>query len=274
MRIGIITNSRRDTDFEITRGMAQWLCARGVELAFPGGFTDVHDAPDIDAGLLAGLYALVVLGGDGTVLQAAKLAAPHNVPILGINTGNLGYITDVESADAFTALASVLDGRFEVEERVMLDARISGRGEAILALNEVYAARVMPSQLLEVDVCVNGAAIAGYRSDGVLVATPTGSTAYNLSAGGPVLRPDLGALVITPICPHSLSYRPIVIFGCDKVTLRLTGGEKHGVLVADGVTVAELGCSDTVHIERSRHVTRVIKTNTHSFYDRLRIKIR
>jgi len=274
-RLGIITNSERDSGLVFTHRLVGWLRERGVVLAFPENYCDVTDAGSIDAAELTGLSALVVLGGDGTILQAARLAAPHGLPILGINTGTVGYITDVESADALTALEKTLCGDYELEERIMLRTSIDGSGEPpVLALNEVYAARALPSQMVEVEVHVSGDFIANYRCDGVLVATPTGSTAYNLSAGGPLLKPELGALVITPICPHSLSHRPIVISGDDSVTLRLKSEAQSGVLIADGATVAALNHDDAVNISRAEHVTKIIKTNLLSFYDRLRLKIR
>ena len=274
-RIGIITNSERDRDFAFTRQLVDWLPELNAAPAFDGDFIDVKDIGRLEAGLLSRLYALVVLGGDGTVLQAARLAAPHRLPLLGINTGTIGYITDIEPSEAYSSLERTLRGDFDLEERIMLEAAVEGSGEApVLALNEVCVARSLPSQMIEVEVLVSGVFIANYRCDGVLVATPTGSTAYNLSAGGPLLKPELGALVITPICPHSLSHRPLVITGNDVVSLRLTGREQSGILIADSATVKVLSLTDTVLIRRSNHVTKIIKTNTLSFYDRLRIKIR
>ena len=274
-RLGIITNSERDKDFAFTQQLADWLRQRNVSLAFDGGYIDVKDTGSVEADALTDLSAIVVLGGDGTILQAARLAAPHGVPILGINTGTIGYITDVEPSEAYTALERTLRGDYEMEARLMLEARLRGRDTPpILALNEVYAARILPTQTIGIEVRVGDVFIANYRGDGVLVATPTGSTGYNLSAGGPLLKPEISALVITPICPHSLSHRPLVISGDDSVTLRLMNDAQSGVLIADGTNVTALSHTDTVHIYRSRHTTRIIKTNTLSFYDRLRIKIR
>ena len=279
-RLGIITNSKRDKDFTVTRQLATWLAERGAASVFPGAFIDISDITKLEPAVFAELSAVIVLGGDGTILHAAQFAAPHGVPILGINMGTVGYITDVEGTDAYLALERLLTGDFEIEERIMLEARLlnepPGNTPPFIALNEVYAARVLPQQMqVEVEICVNGEFIANYRGDGVLVSTPTGSTAYNLSAGGPLLKPELGALVITPICPHSLSHRPIVISGDDIISLRLADGNTpDGILVADGATVANLDHTSIVDIRRSQYVTRMIKTNTLSFYDRLRMKIR
>ena len=278
-RLGIITNSKRDKDFAFTRQIAEWLTERGVASTFAKPFVDISKIDLIDPATLAELSAVIVLGGDGTILQAAQFAAPQDVPILGINMGTVGYITDVEGADAYLALERVLNGEFEIEERIMLEACLLDKPsnlQPFIALNEVYAARVLPQQMqVEVEICVNGEFIANYRGDGVLVSTPTGSTAYNLSAGGPLLKPELGALVITPICPHSLSHRPIVISGNDIVRLRIADSNTpYGILVADGSTVAELNNTSVVDIRQSKHTTKMIKTNNLSFYDRLRLKIR
>jgi len=283
--LGIITNSKRDKDFVFTRQMVDWLRERGVSLAFDGGYTDVRDVTHIEPMALSGLLALVALGGDGTILQTSQLAAPHNLPILGINTGTIGYITDVESAEAYTALERTLAGDYELERRIMLEASLKvnapthtcrdANTSPVLALNDIYAARALPNQMIEIEVRVNSVFIACFRCDGILVATPTGSTAYNLSAGGPLIKPEIDAIVITPICPHSLSHRPLVISGNDRVSLRLISqSEKNGVLIADGQAVSSIGHNDTVNICRSRHFTSLIKTAALSFYDRLRIKIR
>jgi len=278
-QLGIITNSKRDKNFIFTRQLAAWLTERGVVTTFAEPFIDIIDLAKLEPAALAKLSAVIVLGGDGTILQAAQFAAPQAVPILGINMGTVGYITDVEGTDAYTALERVLNGTFEIEERIMLEARLPGKqldAQPFIALNEICATRVSPQQMqAEVEICVNGEFIANYRGDGVLVSTPTGSTAYNLSAGGPLLKPELGALVITPICPHSLSHRPIVISGDDIISLRIADSNTpHGILVADGTTVAELDNTSTVDIRKSKYTTKMIKTNTLSFYDRLRMKIR
>ena len=275
-KLGMITNSERDKDYAFTRQLVTWLIERGVSPAFPGYYADVREIDLLKTDILSDLYALIVLGGDGTILQASRLAAPHGVPILGINTGTIGYITDAESSEATTALERLLSSNFDLEERIMLEAYVEASpAQPILALNEVYAARILPKQTIEIEVRVNGVFIADYRCDGVMVATPTGSTAYNLSAGGPLLKPDLGALVITPICPHSLSHRPIVISGDDFVSLKMINSdESGGVLTADGATKATLNHTDTVHIQRSKYVTKIVKTSALSFYDRLRIKIK
>ena len=273
--LGIITNSERDKDFAFTDRLVEWLLERGALLAFDGNYTDVKDIGRLDPEVISRLHALIVLGGDGTILQAARMAAPHGLPILGINTGTIGYITDVETGEAYSALERTLLGDFELEERIMLEAHIEGSdGPPVLALNEVCLTRALSSQMIEIEVLVSGVFIANYRCDGVLVATPTGSTAYNLSSGGPLLKPELGALIITPICPHSLSHRPLVISGDDCVNLRLIGSSQSGLLIADGATVTTICHNDIVQIRRSNHITKIIKTNPLSFYDRLRIKIR
>jgi NAD+ kinase len=218
----------------------------------------------------------VVLGGDGTILRVARRAAIYNVPIQGINIGTLGYLADCEKDDAREAIKNVIDGNYKVEERMMLDASI-GRGcnsyDVKVALNEVYVTNSVFSRVIKLGLEINDDYISSHRADGIIVSTPTGSTAYNLSAGGPILKPDTDLMAITHVCPHSLTSRPFVVSGNDVVKIKVEGSYSNVVLNLDGQETIPLLNSDVVTILRSRFVTKIIRTTQMSFYDILRSKM-
>ena len=277
-RMAIVGNALKDRGFTFTKAVAEWLMEHGVELAFDTNYIDYTELPSVDDEVLRHLDALVVLGGDGTVLNAARRAAPLDVPILGINLGTVGYINGVERSDTMAALERTLSGDYEIDERTMLETRLLNymRTTPSLALNEVCAARPTPNHLLEIGLYVNDMFISKYRCDGILVATPTGSTAYNLSSGGPIMKSDVGAFVVTPVCPHSLySNRPMIISNDDVVTIKILNiFDQLGVLMTDGKIVASLNNADIIDIRRSECCAKIIKTTQVNFYDRLRIKLK
>jgi len=276
-KMAVVGNAMKDRGFSFTKVVVDWLLEQGVELMFDTNYIDYTELPSVEDASLAGLDAVVVLGGDGTVLNAARKVAALNVPILGINLGTIGYITGVERSDTMAALECTLSGDYEIDERTMLETRLLNylRASSALALNEVCAARPTPNHLLEIGLYVNDMFISKYRCDGILVSTPTGSTAYNLSSGGPILKPEVQAFVITPVCPHSLyANRPMVISSEDVVTIKILNiFDQLGVLMTDGKIVASLNNADIIDIRRSEHTAKIIKTNNVNFYDRLRMKL-
>lgn len=277
-KMAVIGNALKDRGFSFTKTVVDWLLERGVELAFDTNYIDYTELPSVEDDTLKVLDGMVVLGGDGTVLNAARRAAPLGIPILGINLGTVGYINGVERADTMEALEKTLKGDYEIDERTMLETRLLNymRTNPSLALNEVCAARPTPNHLLEIGLYVNDMFISRYRCDGILVATPTGSTAYNLSSGGPIMKPDVHAFVITPVCPHSMyANRPMVISDDDVVTIKILNiFDQLGVLMTDGKIVASLNNADIIDIRRSDNIAKIIKTNDSNFYDRLRVKLK
>ncbi len=222
-------------------------------------------------------HLAIVVGGDGTLLGAGRALAPHGVPILGVNQGRLGFMVDVRPEDIGETLDSVLAGDLPVEERLLLEARLrradSSEMSLLRAVNDVVVRNQASIRMLEFETWLGEEFISQHRADGIIVSTPTGSTAYALSGGGPVLHPSLHAVALVPICPHTLSDRPIVVpaGGTIRIVLR---GEVSGVNVTcDGQISVTLNAGDTVEIISSPHPLRLIHPRNYSFFDLLRNKL-
>ena len=229
------------------------------------------------AELAARSQLAIVVGGDGTLLGAGRALAPHGVPILGVNQGRLGFMVDVLPEDIGETLDSVLGGELAVEERLLLEARLrradSSEMPLLRAVNDVVVRNQASIRMLEFETWLDGEFISQHRADGIVVATPTGSTAYALSGGGPVLHPSLSAVTLVPICPHTLSDRPIVVpaGGTIRIVLR---GEFSGVSVTcDGQVSVTLNTGDVVEITSSPHPLRLIHPRNYSFFELLRNKL-
>ena len=242
------------------------------------GSLDLAGVERLDAQALAGRADLVVaVGGDGTMLHAAWTVAPHDVPLLGINRGRLGFLADVSPPDMVHGIDEVLAGRYQVETRSMLAARLqAGSGEAVdgIALNDIALQRADAGRMLEFETWVDGVFVNTHGGDGLVIASPTGSTAYALSAGGPILAPDLNAMVIAPICPHTLSDRPIVVGGDTRVDVRIIErGNTMAQVVCDGRVLGEMGPGDLLTATKSdTHVT-LLHPCGHDYYKILRSKL-
>ena len=219
---------------------------------------------------------VVVIGGDGTILRVARKAAIYGTPILGINFGTLGYLADVERSDGKIAIEKVLNGDYKIEKRMMLEAYIE-RGcishDTQLALNEVCVSNSNFSRMISLSVEVNDEYINTFRADGIIVSTPTGSTAYNLSAGGPILNTNTELMTITHICPHALYARPIVVSGDDVIKIKIAGDYSNTQVTFDGQNDDRVKSGDTIEIRKSKYQTSIIKTTNLSFFDILRRKM-
>ncbi|GBD28684.1 NAD kinase [bacterium HR31] len=219
--------------------------------------------------------ALVVVGGDGTILRAARTGAVRGVPVLGVNVGGFGFLAEVGLQELSEALERLVAGRHAVEERMMLAAEVVRSGEVaerFLALNDMVVTKSGYARLMPIRVCVNGEHLATYLADGLIVSTPTGSTAYNLSAGGPILSPGVRAMVITPICPHTLTARPVVVDADDVATVEVASGVEGVLLTVDGQVGCPLRGGDVVQVRRAEERARLVRLKTPSFYELLRQK--
>jgi len=271
--IGIIVNRGKDPGLTFTERLIEWLRSRGRDPELLPGV----DEPDAR---FDRFEFIICLGGDGTMLKAAGGAAPHGVPLIGINLGNMGYLTDANRNEAVKALDKVLRGNYKLEKRMMLNADLSRYGLSAEnpALNEICVSRSVYSKMIQLKLWINDEYIGGYRCDGIIVSTPTGSTAYNLSAGGPILKPDGNMIAITPICSHALYTRPFVISADDGVQVQIDDanpgefGVEAGVH-ADGKNILNLKPDDKIEITRSEYFTTIIKTDDSGFYDILRQKM-
>jgi len=246
---------------------AVWLDAEGAKMLGMGSLA----RPDED--LAARAQLLVAFGGDGTILRAARLAARGGVPILGVNLGGFGFLAEISTDDLPAALPDVVAGRYELDERMMLEAQVNGSDEPALALNDVVVTKSGVARVLRLRVLVNGEHLASYPADGVIVATPTGSTAYSLSAGGPILHPKVEALVITPICPHTFNARSVVVDGDDTVDVEVTVPSPDATVTVDGHMGVSLDGGRRVRVRRAQQTTRFVRVRRAGFYGMLRTKL-
>ena len=227
----------------------------------------------------SGAGMVVALGGDGTLLHAARRAAPLGVPVLGVNLGRLGFLAEVEAEELPSMLQPLAGGQFQVEERMMLEAWVVDpdrpAGQApLLALNDVVLSRPTWARMVRLETRASGAVIGVFAADGLIVATPTGSTAYSLSAGGPIVHPLLDCMVITPICPHSLAVRPVVARPDEAVEVRVVGSGAELLLTVDGQPQGTLPPGDGVlRVRRAAHRARLVRLSGRSPYEVLRQRL-
>ncbi len=278
--IGIVANTDKAQALEAATELVRWLEQRGIrpqlnaEAAQQLGRQDLGTRGEAD---YANCKMLIVLGGDGTLLRAARIMAPLGVPVLGVNTGHLGFLTELEASELFDHLEPVLAGKCSVDERLMLEARVFRQGHELkrfLALNDVVIARGPRARMVQLEIEVGSTLAAAYPADGVIMATPTGSTAYSLSAGGPIVTPSLDVVLITPICPHTTANtRPLVVSPDEGVTVHV--GERRGdvMLTVDGQWGYTLRSGDVVTVKRGPVVARLVRLPGYRFYSILRRKL-
>ena len=220
---------------------------------------------------------LLVLGGDGTLLAAARLAAPRGIPVLPINMGSLGFLTNFTLQELHPALDDTLEGRFSLSERVLISVDLVRAGKVIdsqRVLNEVVINKGALARMIELELGIDGDFVCRYRADGLIVATPTGSTAYSLSAGGPIVHPTVESFVITPICPHMLSDRPLVIRDSSSIEMKLSGNTESVFLTLDGQRGIPLQPADLVRSSRAKELLKLIQPPKKSYYEILRNKLK
>jgi len=272
--VGLIVHLGRAGAVEAARSLIAWLRERDVRTrGLPGEFPMADEEHEV-AGFAAGLDLLLSVGGDGTLLRAARLANEADVPLLGVKVGRLGFLTEVEPAHAEHLLSEILDGKMLVEERMAIVAQPSGApwDEPEWALNEVIVEKTSRHRLVTLAAVVAGEHISTFSADGVIVATPTGSTAYSFSARGPVVSPKLSCLVITPVSPHTVFDRTIVVAPQEGVVLRVLGDEP-GLLSADGRPGLELPRGSEVRIGPAERPARLVRRHdSPSFFALLREK--
>jgi len=276
-RVAVVAKASSREAIQTAHELAEWLERKGLEVALDSAALRAgqpHQARPFDP---AAAYDLVVvLGGDGTMLSVAR-SLREAVPILGVNLGHLGFLTEVGRGELYPNLARVLAGDFRLEERAQLDValrRANGTSSAYRVLNDAVIAKSALARIIELDVSVHGLPVARYRADGLIISTPTGSTAYNLSADGPILYPLLPVAVLTPICPHTLSQRPVVIPDDESIEVVLETPREEVYLTLDGQEGTTMGYQDRISVTRSERSVRLVKVTGRSFYDSLRAKLR
>jgi NAD+ kinase len=279
-RIGIVAKTDREEARAAVPRLLEWCAARGLSPVLEKETAALVPAATVPAAakpeLPAQVDLLLVLGGDGTLLSMARLVGDLNVPILGVNLGGLGFLTALTAEELFPALEALLRGELLVEERMMLTARVTRQGERLseyVALNDVVITKSAMSRIINLDVSVEGQFATAYRADGLIVSTPTGSTAYSLSAGGPIVFPTMDAVVLTPICSHTLTNRPIVLPGGQPIDVTLQS-DQDVMLTLDGQVGFHLKRGDRVEIRRAVARIRLLRVPQKHFFSVLRTKLK
>lgn len=279
-KIGIIPNLIKDEGLVMTKQVIEWFETNGFKTLVTPTIarrlkrSDMATAEDA---LYKTSDCIVVLGGDGTLLSVAQKAAIEKVPIIGVNLGRLGFLTDIEKETALASFEKLVSGNYYIEERMMLEVNIISNKNStckFLALNDVSITRDSYSRMIDYSIHINGNYADVYPADGIIIATPTGSTAYNLSAGGPIVDPKANIMVITPICPHTIYSRSIIVSEKDTIdihTSELQGG-RVGISI-DGKKVHNMTPSDVIRVSKSIETVKLLKLSEYNFYDILRNKI-
>ncbi len=275
--VGVVAKADSQAAVETAHELAAWLRRRDIEVALqpevagagpPAGAGGLFD-PDAPYDLV------VVLGGDGTLLSVARTVG-SGIPILGVNLGTLGFLTEVGRSELYPSLVEILAGRFAIEERALLDVRLvraAGGELSYRILNDAVIAKSALSRIIQLTLRVDDRLVTSYRSDGLIISTPTGSTAYNLSAGGPIVNPLLPVVVLTPICPHTFSLRPIVVPDVSTVEVILETELEEVYLTLDGQEGERLSARDRVRVTRSSDKAHLVKVSGRTFYHSLRGKL-
>jgi NAD+ kinase len=278
--IGIISRPRRSNLSEVVPPLLVWLEARGIHVVYDQETATSLAEPSEGRSreqVAAASDLLLVLGGDGTLLAAARVAAPRGIPILPINMGSLGFLTSFRLEELYPALEDILAGRLTISERVMLHAELQ-RGDKILdkqtVVNEVVINKGALARMIELELSIDRDFVCRYRADGLIVASPTGSTAYSLSAGGPIVHPAVESFIITPICPHTLSDRPVVVSDTSIIEVKLSAGTESVFLTLDGQKGIPLQATDRVRVSRAQQLLKLIQTPNKSYFEILRNKLK
>ncbi|HKS66469.1 MAG TPA: NAD(+)/NADH kinase [Candidatus Acidoferrales bacterium] len=278
--IGIVSKPIKETVCAVVPGLLAWLRQRGISVLI-----DNETRACIELGLdglpreaLAGkVDLLLVLGGDGTLLSAARALRGHNIPILGVNMGALGFLTGVTLDELYPVLEKVIAGDYRTSDRMMLQASVTHDGRTdgpYAALNDAVVNKSAMARMLEFDVYVDGSHVGRYRADGLIIATPTGSTAYSLAAGGPIVHPDMDVLVVTPICPHMLTNRPLVLPGSCEVDVDFSAADEPVYLTLDGQTCIQVGLNHRVAVTKSQNKVKLVRPTDKTYFEILRSKLR
>ncbi len=281
----IYTNKHKDKNLAITKRICNYLELKGQRATVRASEGDraeriVKDTDDIPEDIPLDVDCMIVLGGDGTVLQAARETKKLHIPIIGVNLGTLGYMTEIEPGNLEEALDRLMEGDYEQESRMMLNGKAylsDGNTEEGWALNDIVISRSGSLQIIKFNIYVNGQFLHDYKADGMIVTTPTGSTGYNLSAGGPLVEPRAKLIVLTPICPHSLNQRSIILSPEDVIEIEIPAGREGRIQTVeasfDGNHVIQLCTGDRVRIVQSEKVTEFIQLNQVSFLEVLHKKM-
>jgi len=279
-RILVVPNQYKDKGFEITLKVVRWLLEHQCQVLLPQELHDKEVLSAFDFATTKDLQSVdygLVLGGDGTIIQASRTYKDYDIPLLGVNLGNLGFLAEIEVAELEGALEAFIQEEFIIEERMMVRACLANQMYLGAALNDIVISRQSISRMIAFDVFVNDDYVNSYRADGLIISTPTGSTAYNLSAGGPIITPNNEVIVMTPICPHSLTARSIVLNGKDEIKISFNHPRNNHVddllITIDGQEVLRVEKSDTIIVKKADYAVKLMRLINNDFFNILKRKL-
>nr|PZN03487.1 MAG: NAD(+) kinase [Bacillota bacterium] len=278
-KIGLFLNLNKDNALKVASSLVRWLKENDYEVFTASPVNNLElPVESINLEEMAkNIELAITLGGDGTLLNVARKLAPYDIPILGINLGHLGFLTEIEVSDLYGDLELLKKRKFNIDKRMMIEARVIRKEKfvkSLLALNDIVVTKGSFARLISLKTSVNDAYVDTYNADGLIIATPTGSTAYSLSAGGPLVDPNVEVLLLTPICPHTLQNRSIIIAPHDSITVKVVTEQQEAMLTADGQLGYRLQPYDEVVVKKSQYYTKLVRIKSRSFYDILRKKLR
>ncbi len=277
-KIGIIANVGKETALKYASQLKDWILEKNLEVFLEKEVAEkLEEASGFECEELASLAdVIVVLGGDGTILRAARSVKEFDVPVLGINLGDFGFLTEVNLDEMFDAMEVVLSGKHQTDKRMMLDVAINREEKLIsegFVLNDVVINRGNLSRIIELRTFVDGQYMTTFKADGLIISTPTGSTAYSLSAGGPLISPELDSIIINPICAHTLTNRPVVFPDYVNIKVILWTKEEGATLTLDGQDSVTLESGDIITIKKSKHYTNLVISPYRDYLEILRTKL-
>ncbi len=278
MRIGIIGKTQKKEALDITKELSQWLQKRGIEVYVDKDLgRGITYATSVSRTELPELVdVILVFGGDGTFLGVARLVCKYGIPILGINLGGLGFLTEITLDELYPMMEYILSGKYEVERREMLYAAIHRKADRVgdyVVLNDVVVNKGAVARIIDLAIYINGSHVTTFKADGIILSTPTGSTAYSLSAGGPIVYPTLPLTIITPICPHTLTDRPLVVSNETTVRVKVLTDTPDIYLTLDGQVGVNLRMGDIIEVRKADTSVRLIKSPFRDYFTILKTKL-
>lgn len=277
--VGLIINHRKKQPIILGKEIITWFANRGIFVYAPledGEALEIKPEfmlPQLDKNV----DCVISLGGDGTFLRAARLMAPHGVPVLGINMGTLGFLTEIEMSEIQEALGKIISQQYYIEDRMMLKAEVIREDEVVnsfVGLNDVVVNKGPLARLNTLEIYAQQEFVATFKADGLIISSPTGSTAYSLSAGGPIVYPDIQVIILTPVCPHTLHSRPIVIPADKSVRVVIARQQSESMLTIDGQYCIKLLNGDEVVVGKAPYYAKLIRLKEHQFFSILREKLK
>ncbi len=278
MRIGIIGKTHKKEAFDVAKGLSTWLQEKGVEVYIEKELgAEIGHTNSVARTELPELVDIIlVFGGDGTFLSVARLVCRYNIPILGVNLGGLGFLTEIALDELYPMMEYILGGKYEVEKREMLCAVIHRKAERLgdyVVLNDVVVNKGAVARIIDLAIYINGSHVTTFKADGIILSTPTGSTAYSLSAGGPIVYPTLPLTIITPICPHTLTDRPLVVSNETTVRVKVLTDTPDILLTLDGQVGINLRMEDMIEVRKANTSVNLIKSPFRDYFTILKTKL-